>query len=71
MNRQAKIRGTDRWMDMGAVSIENAAADFAERQNLTADTLFVTVRDDDDLVEHELTVEAFRAFRVTGLRGGE
>jgi hypothetical protein len=58
-------------MDMGAVSIENAAADFAERQNLTADTLFVTVRDDDDLVEHELTVEAFRAFRVTGLRGGE
>ena len=70
VNRQAKIKGTSEWTDMGDVTLSDAAVNFVEKKNLTADQLFVTVRDDSDLVEHELTIEAFRAFRVSGLRGG-
>jgi hypothetical protein len=70
LNRQAKIKGTSVWTDMGNVTLSDAAVKFAEQRNLVADTLQITVRDDEDKIEHELTVESFRAFRVSGLRGG-
>lgn len=71
INRQVKVKGTDVWFDMGDVSFEDAAVNLAQRQGLVADKLFVTVRDDQDLTEFDLTVESFRGFRVTGLRGGD
>jgi phosphate uptake regulator len=70
LNRQAKVKGSDDWIDMGPVSFEDAAVSLVQRQGLVADKLFVTVRDDQDLTEFDLTIESFRGFRVTGLRGG-
>jgi hypothetical protein len=71
LNRQAKVKGTEAWFDMGNVSFEDAAVNLAQQKGLVADKLFVTVRDDQDLTEFDLTVESFRGFRVTGLRGGD
>lgn len=70
LSRHAKIKGSDQWFDMGNVSIQDAAINFAEIKNLATDKIHVVVRDSEDLVEHELTVESFRAFKVSGLRGG-
>lgn len=70
VNRQAKIKGTSQWFNMGNLTLSDAAIRFVERQNLTADKVMVTVRDEQDQVEHELTVESYRAFKVSGLRGG-
>lgn len=71
LSRQAKIKGSDQWFDMGNVSLRDAAVNFAEIKNLATDKIYVVVRDSEDLVEHELTVESCRAFKVSGLRGGE
>jgi len=72
LNRQAKLKGTDQWFDMGNVSFEDAAINLAERLGRGADKIHVTLRDADDLAtEFDVTVESTRAYRVVGLRGGE
>jgi hypothetical protein len=72
LNRQVKTKGSTLWVSMGNKTIEDAAVAFAQMRNVEADKLFLVVRDEDNKeVEHELTVESFRGFRVSGLRGGE
>jgi hypothetical protein len=70
LNRQAKLKGTDDWEDMGNVSFEDAAVNLAEKLGRGADKIHVTLRDADDKIEFDVTVESTRAYRVTGLRGG-
>jgi hypothetical protein len=71
LNRQAKLKGTDDWEDMGNVSFEDAAVNLAEKLGRGADKIHVTLRDSDDpATEFDVTVESTRAYRVTGLRGG-
>jgi hypothetical protein len=71
LNRQAKLKGTDDWSDMGSVSFEDAAVNFAERLGRGADRVHLTLRDaDDPVTEFDVTVESTRAYRVIGLRGG-
>lgn len=72
LNRQAKLKGTDEWEDMGAVSFEDAAVNLTEKLGRGADKIHVTLRDlDDPATEFDVMVESYRAYRVTGLRGGE
>lgn len=72
VNRQVKLKGTTQWYSMGNQTIEDAAVAFAQLKNIESDKMFVTVRDaDEPTSEHELTVESFRGFKVSGLRGGE
>lgn len=71
MNRQAKRKGFSEWTDMGAVTFERAAIDMVERLGLTTDKVTLTLRDEDDKVEFDVVVDSFRAYKVTGLRGGE
>jgi len=71
MNRQARLKGSSKWTDMGAVTFEKAAVDMVERLGLTADKVTLTLQDDRDRVEFDVVVESVRAYRVTGLRGGE
>lgn len=70
LNRQAKLKGTDEWEDMGAVLFEDAAVNLAKKLGRGADKIHVTLRDADDRIEFDVTVESTRAYRVTGLRGG-
>jgi hypothetical protein len=70
LNRQAKLKGTDDWVDMGSMSFEDAAVSLAERLGLGADKIHVTLRDADDKIEFDVTVELARAYKITGLRGG-
>jgi hypothetical protein len=72
LNRQVRLKGETQWYSMGNKTIENAAVDFVQLKNIEADKMFVTVRDaDEPAIEHELTVESFRGFKVSGLRGEE
>jgi hypothetical protein len=71
LNRQAKVRGGDEWVSFGAVSFADAAAKMADRLGLGADKVFLTLRDEADGVEFDVTVECERAYKVSGLRGGD
>lgn len=72
MLRQGKIKGRSEWINCGAVTFENAAIAVAQHSQVCADLVTVVVRDADlPETEFELQVESVRAFRVTGLRGGE
>lgn len=71
MNRQGKVKGQIGWLDCGAVTFADAAVKVAQHSQVSADRVFVVVRDaSDPLVEHELTVESVRGYKVHGLRGG-
>jgi len=71
LSRQAKLKGTDDWEDMGNVSFEDAAVNLAQKLGRGADRIHVTLRDSDDPTEFDVTVESTRAYKVTGLRGGD
>ena len=70
LNRQAKLKGTDEWEDMGNVSFEDAAVNFADKLGLAVDKIHVTLRDEDDKIEFDVTVELSRSYKISGLRGG-
>ena len=72
LNRQARFNVLSPWQDFGNVTLEDAAVALVERANLVADKVSVQIR---DAAEPEtiwtVTVEAYRAFKVSGLRGGD
>jgi hypothetical protein len=70
--RQGKIRGREAWIDCGNVTYEDAAVKVAQHSQVGADEVTVVLRDfETPETEFECKVVMSRAYRVTGLRGGE
>lgn len=70
--RQGKIKGREAWINCGDVSFEDAAITVAQHSQVNSDEVTVIVRDAElPETEFELKVQSVRAYRVTGLRGGE
>lgn len=70
--RQGKIKGREAWINCGDVTLEQAAVTVAQHSQVSADQVTVIVRDaEQPETEFELKVESVRAYKVTGLRGGE
>jgi hypothetical protein len=70
--RQGKIKGRSEWINCGNVTFEDAAITVAQHSQVSADQVTVIVRDAElPDTEFELKVELVRAFKISGLRGGE
>lgn len=70
--RQGKIKGREAWINCGDVSFEDAAVTVAQHSQVGADEVTVVLRDAElPETEFECKVQLTRAYRVTGLRGGE
>lgn len=70
--RQGKIKGREAWINCGDVTFEDAAVTVAQHSQVGADEVTVVLRDfETPETEFECKVQMVRAYKVTGLRGGE
>lgn len=72
LNRQARQNGITAWHNFGNVTLEQAAVAMTEKLGRGVDKVTVQVRDEaePDTI-WTVTVESCRAWKVTGLRGGD
>lgn len=71
VNRLARRKGDTKWHSFGNVTFKDAAIRMFDLIAPASGACEVVVRDDQDGVEFEFSVEQYQAYRVHGLRGGD